>query len=157
MFVTVFVGFGIGEEVLKQCEGLRQVLVEAAKADGGGEGAHADAVVACQLVEFLFDFADAFLVSADILQVIGAIIEVDVALFAHVELESEIEQAVLVVVLVEQRQTALGRSHGEVLGEVEEARFDGPHIRVLDFIEELAAHVAVGGDGGDFWFVDFHL
>ncbi len=119
-----------------QLESCRKVLVQTVEADLQGLGTLGDAKVASQLVESLLDGRNALLVGSDIIEILGCIAVADIILIAKLIAEYEVEEIVLGILLVYERQLLAGLAYGKILLEVEELRLDFRHLGVLDFLDE---------------------
>ena len=112
------------QDFLRQPESCRKVLVQTVEADLQSLGTLGDAEVASQLVESLLDGRNALLVGSDIVEILGCIAVADIILIAELVAEYEVEEVVLGVLLVYERQLPAGLSYGKVLLEIEELRLD---------------------------------
>ena len=94
-------------------------------------------------------------VGAEEFQIVAGSVETLVGSGAEGQAEDEVEDAVLAVLLVGQRQGVGCRSHGQVLLEVDEVRLDGFHLGVLNLADKIAHLIAVGRDGCNLGLLDF--
>ena len=124
------------QDFLHQLESCRKVLVQTVEADLQGLGTLGDAVVASQLVESLLDGRYALLVGSDIVEILSCIAVADIILIAELVAEYEVEEVVLGVLLVDERQLSAGLAYGKVLLEIEELRLDFRYLGILDFLDE---------------------
>ena len=130
--------------MLEQRQCLRHVLCQAVQRDAQLACADADAVVASQLVELLLQLFIRVLIGAEIVQVLLGVRVAQVGLVTEVVVEAQREASVLGVLDIDVGQLLLRLAKREVALEVDEARLDGLHVRILDVLHELAHQVAVG-------------
>lgn len=107
------------QDFLRQLESCRKVLVQTVEADLQSLGTLGDAEVASQLVESLLDGRNALLVGSDIVEILGCITVADIILIAELVAEYEVEEVVLGVLLVDERQLPAGLAYGKILLEIE--------------------------------------
>ena len=132
------------QQVLQEAECLRKVLVQTIDVDAEALGALCHTVVAGNVIESLFDFRDGLLVGTYVVEIISSIAVAHVILVAQLITEGEVEEVVLCVLLVEQRQLLAGLGDGEVFLEVEELGLYRSHFCVLNLLNEIALILAVG-------------
>ncbi len=103
------------QQVLHEAECRRKVLVQTVEADPGGSWSLGRPLqLQAMLVESLLDGRDALLVGTDIAEIMSSIAVAEVILVAQLIAEGEVEEVVLCVLFVEQRQLFAGLGDGEV-------------------------------------------
>ena len=148
-----FVAGGIAQQVFHDREGLGEILAEAGHIDVGGIPAHLEAVAAGEGIHFGGDVGSGMLRCSEIVEIAGGQSQDRIVVTALVIADGEGRDVVLVVLLVQERQSVYF-GDGHVLFVVHEDRLDRRDLSGSDAGEEIALLVAVGHDRRDAWGVD---
>ena len=144
-----FVADGIVKQVLHGLDRFGEALAEADDAYAGAVGTGVHAELAGEIVHLAGDVLAAHVRSSQIGEVVEGVFKGWNVLGAAVEDELDACDVVEFVLLVEHVDAFAEVELLHILVEVHEHGLDGFHFAGCDLLEEGAALVAVGGDGGD--------
>ena len=144
-----FIAHGIVKKVLNRLHCLGQALAEAADVDAGAVGTGIHVELAGEIIHLAGDVLAGHVGGSEVGEIVECIFEGGHIFRSAVEYEVDAGDVVEFVLLVEDIYAVAEVELLHILVEVHEHGLDGLDLAGSDLLEEGAALVAVGGDGGD--------
>ena len=157
LVVSLPVSLGMLQQILQKSKCLRHVLMQARQADGDILRTDIHTPVASQLIELLTEISSRHLVCAQIFDIISCDIVAVVCTLSEIIVEHQIEEAILLVLHVIERQIFFGFQDGEILFQVYEMRQDRLYLRILNSLHKGTLLITISLDRGDDRLVDLLL
>ena len=152
--ISFLVHLCIGQQLLEEGYCLRHVLVQSCQHDVSALAARRYGEGAGHAVEFLFHLFGCHVARTQVFQILCGHTQRLVVAAAHVEEVYQLEEVVRCILAVDDRNIRLCLQLRQVLGEVEEHRFDRLHLAGLNLFQEGADRITVHHDRCDLRFLN---